>query len=211
VRKLMLDSGCSSLLLPITSDADRNQLVTLFGNRALYNWSVGTGGNAGPMSSCVLTIRRVSGRFEVSLCNSTPTPYNVTLRRLRFGVSFVDAQAFIVLHNNNTLAIAGVASLHSFVANVNVLIAGIEGVVVGQRKDHALIGQAILYGKFVFESGDLAMVCETQAQVPPQIEHANYLNLCDVWIAAEFNQAPGDFDFMDDDHGDPLEIDEDDD
>jgi len=209
VRHLILDSGCSSLLLPITSDADRNQLVALFGDGTQYSWTIGMAGNAGPMSTCSLTIRHIGGLFPVSLCH-TATPYNLNLLRLRFSVSSVDAQALIALHNNNTLIIAGVGLLQTYVTNLNAIVAAVPTAVVGGRRDYGLIGQDILYGKYVFESSDLAMVCQTQAQAPPQIQHPNYINVCLAWIAAEFNSATNEFDFIDDDddHGDPLEIDE---
>jgi len=208
VRHLILDSGCNSLLLPITSDQDRAQLVALFGNALNYTWTIGVSGNAGPMSTCSLTIRCIGGQFPISLCNTT-TPYNLNLPRLRFSISHQDAVALINLHNNGTLVLAGLHDLQTYVASIDALAAAIPGTVVGGRRDYALIGQDLLYGKYIFESGDLAMVCQTQVAAPPQNQHGNYINICQAWILAEFNMAVHEFDFIDDDeHGDPEEIDE---
>jgi len=205
VRHLILDSGCTSLLLPITSDADRDQLVALFGDRTQYTWTIGFSGNAGPMTTCSLDIKRPGGSFPVTLCQSTPSPYPLFLQKLRFAVSYVDALALIDLHNRNQLVIVGSNRLVTYVTRLNALVAAIPGATVGERRDYALIGQDVLYGKYVFEFSDLAMVCPSPAQAPDFATHAQHLDVCDDWISGEFDPVTKEFDFIDDEGNHPPE------
>jgi hypothetical protein len=208
VRHLILDSGCSSLLLPITSDADLVSLTNLFRDGTSYEWEIGVG-TTGPMSTCTLTIKSLRQEsFVVTLCRTT-TPYVVHLPRLRFVVGHQDALTLLQLHNDHTLNLVGVAYLQTFVMQVSTIAAAMPGIVIGDRRDYALIGQDLLYGRYVFESGDLAMVCVDQASAPPQAAHPTYINICLAWINAEFDTTTREFDFIDNkERGDIPELDE---
>lgn len=204
VKHLVLDSGCSSMLLPITSDADRDQLVNLFADRTVYQWTVNLSG----MSTCTLTITHYTpGNFPVRLC-STTTPYDTTVIRLRFNVSYVDAIHLENLHVTGVLTIVGISHLREYIQKIQALRHALR-TTVGERRDIALIGQDILHGKYVFEYNFLAMVCSSPTAIPPS-DYMAHVNVCESWIATEFDNATQEFNFIDDAdcHGDTYEFDD---
>lgn len=206
VRHLMLDTGCSSILLPISSDEDMDQLLSLFGDMSMYTWTIGVAGNAGPVSSCTLAIKRIDDAdFDVRLCHTT-SEYRTTLPMLRFSVSYIDGKHLIALNDAGALNLICIANLKGYINVIDQILQVMPNLAIGARRDYALIGQSLLKGKYMFQCGMLAMVCQSQAQVPPQIQHPNYINVCHNWIQTEFNNM-AEFDFIDDD-GNIQELDD---
>ena len=205
VRHLILDTGCTTVLLPIPTNDHLQQLLALFNNDQ-HTWKVAASRNAGPVSSCTLVITRVDNTwFTATMCQTT-TPYTVQLPNLRFSVSYDDAMALRTASNTGILPLVGIPTLQEYIATLDGIRAALPALQVGTRRDYALIGQDMLQGRYMFQSGDLAMICTSQATAPPQTQRTALLNICIDWIGTEF--AAQEFDFIDDDdHGDVPELD----
>jgi len=206
VERIILDTGCSSVLLPIPTAADLITLMTTFPT-ATHTWRVRTANNAGPLKSRTLEITRNNGHlFPVVLCGNTPSPYNTSLAKIRFSLCKQDAQDLLA----STLAIAGRPRLTAFVDEITLLETHIPGgVTIAPRRNYALFGQDLLRNVFLLQDPLLAFVHPGLPSLPttPAAITAHY-NAGDSWVPLDFNMATQEFDFVDDIEHEETEYDD---
>lgn len=132
VKKVLVDSGCSTILLPIVENELKSLLDKFPAN--LYIWRVGgsTGVGGGSKVLLVESVDRV--KFEVKLCQDIiGHPHSVRVQTLRFSLCSEDTRT--ILGNPDMIARFGtkVKSTLEEYANSN-----------AARRSHALLGQSVL-------------------------------------------------------------------
>ena len=130
VSRVLCDSGCSSLLLPITSPESFNSIFDLYG--ADCNFSIKGSKNVGGKSAClVVEYKSSQRRFEVNLCYDIMGLSVIYTKRIRFSLCHEDIEAIRKSDDLSRYDPASVACLTT--------ATGPE-----QRRTHALLGQDIL-------------------------------------------------------------------
>ena len=185
VKHVVLDTGCTTLLLPITCDADIEYLARCFGNMNMYKWQIEAVPDVSPLPTCTLTITHVDGNmFPVVLCSNTSISSAMQVPRLRFLVTRKDGT--ILLQQPITLTDAEI--LCEYLDSVRGIDDAMPNLPIPRRKGYAVVGQDLLQDKYMFQCGNLAMICNDQLSAPPVTEHAGLLKQCEDQIRAEFSK-----------------------
>jgi hypothetical protein len=144
VKYVMLDSGCSSLLLPF-EPGQINNIAGWFPH-ANYEYYIRAGGGVAALQAPVLCIKRRHGvpPFNISLSQSF-MPYNFTYGKpLRFTLCYEDALALVALSNPVNFPITDIGYVTSFINAVDVVRTALPATVIGERRRHALLGRAVI-------------------------------------------------------------------
>lgn len=151
VEKVMCDTGCNSILLPLTSSDVLQQLNRDYAATE-FHWKISKGKGAGGHFSPVLLIEQNPSEdsFEVSLMSDKSflpkSPF--TIKRLRFQLCFDDYQ--FITSNLRSNFIEG-----SF--------DGLNESSFGKRKNYALLGQDILQKYSCIRHGKIAMYVDVKS------------------------------------------------
>eukprot|EP01126_Amoeba_proteus_P056318 TRINITY_DN7064_c0_g1_i3.p1 TRINITY_DN7064_c0_g1~~TRINITY_DN7064_c0_g1_i3.p1 ORF type:complete len:187 (+),score=29.39 TRINITY_DN7064_c0_g1_i3:448-1008(+) len=141
----MIDTGCSSLLLPLKSE-QLSSLALSFPHPT-FLWSIGGSIGVGSLNAVTLIVKRPGHTFDCSLNSSSilPIPF------LRFHLCLEDVkwleQNCTWLDNNSCEKLQVWKDTTEKVKNI--------GVKCGERRTQALLGQIILSKYACYESEDL--------------------------------------------------------
>jgi hypothetical protein len=131
VRKVMCDSGCSSLLLPLENPDTMKDLFSKFEEG--YKFSVSESANVGGHSVCLI-IESLSptDNFKVNLCEDLMGQSNILIKRLRFSLCCddIDTITETYIERFGQLDRQRISS----------------GTGPKKRRTHALLGQDIMFG-----------------------------------------------------------------
>jgi len=137
----MLDSGCSTILLPICSSQQITEMSTLFPLQR-FNWQIGGSKGVGALHSPTLMIKplpqETKQTITVSLGQDVFTN-TFELPFLRFHVCYDDAKQL-----NSIDRVIGKDILQKFISTVENLQKVCPSISIAERRTHALVGQAIL-------------------------------------------------------------------
>ena len=131
VGKVMCDSGCSSLLLPIENPDIIKEIFSKFGED--YEFSVSESANVGGNSLC-LVIESLSptDNFKVNLCEDLMGQSDISIKRLRFSLCSDDIDT---IKENYIERFRQLDRQRIF-----------SGTGPLKRRTHALLGQDIMFG-----------------------------------------------------------------
>jgi hypothetical protein len=132
VKKVLVDSGCSTILLPVAKN-ELEGLFDMFPNDR-YTWRVGgsTGVGGGTKVLLVESVDRV--KFEVKLCQDIiGHPHSVCVQTLRFSLCSEDAGT--ILRNPDMVTRFGTKAKSTLEEYANSS---------APRRSHALLGQSVL-------------------------------------------------------------------
>lgn len=131
VRKVLCDSGCSSLLLLIENPDIMKEIFSKFDEG--YKFSVSESANVGGHSAClVLESRSPTDNFKVNLCEDIMGASDILIKRLRFSLCSDDIDTIkeTYIQRFGQLDRQRISS----------------GTGPKKRRTHALLGQDIMFG-----------------------------------------------------------------
>jgi len=195
VERIILDSGCSSLLLPLPTANDLNTLMLLFPTTQ-HCWQIRTASNPGPIKTRTLEITLLDGgNFPVSLCENVSL-YQTTTAALRFVLCLQDAQDLLA----SPLNILGRPLLTSFVNEIALLQQHLpNNAQIAPRRNYALFGQSMLRNMYQIQSSVLAFVHPSLDRLlVTQAAITAHYNAAISWVPLDFDVNNGEFDFIDD-------------
>ncbi len=154
VSAIMLDSGCNSILLPLTPDNGIDQLAKLFPpNDSPYKWTISTSKGVSSKSQTLIIAHRVSPTIPIQLCvdlfppGRQPPPCQVPF--LRFHLCDADLKSLLEKVDllNNT-------------EEARILDFKTKNPVKVERRTHALLGQGLLTNFSYIQHGKIAVIVD---------------------------------------------------
>ena len=184
VSRVLCDSGCSSLLLPITSPESLKAIFDLFGVDCKF--SIKGSRNVGGKSAClVVEYMKSQRRFEVNLCYDIMGITVIYTKRIRFSLCREDIETI----QNSDLSRYDPASVACLAS-----LTGPEQ----RRRTHALLGQDILSEFTLLKHGHVELYVDPSEYTLP----ASFQELTNQTISLEMQlrkDLPESFDDWEDD------------
>jgi hypothetical protein len=179
-ERVMIDSGCNTILLPFPDEGQRSEILRQFHN-ASHRWEIawpgGTGGIHCPVLKIFPSVADDIGVMKFGEYHESPMPF------LRFHLG-TDATTWLV-NNPHRLDRFNIAKLHSFLRDM--------GDNVAQGRTTAIIGQMLLRRLCVVQVGIVMFMMEAaDASINPLRLHnecieatnalvENYINFDDLF------------------------------
>jgi len=198
----MVDTGCNTTLLPISSSHALTDLMRHFPNTH-YIWRISGSDGVGALNSPVLLISPLQGTVNVELAKDLK-PYNIQLHFLRFHVCYDDAKSLL---DTKEVAIIKKDILSAFIKTIDAITKAVPNAKVGIRRKHALLGQQVLGqpSLVTVQHGDIFLVTDTINPLDLSIKSlsntvAHLSALCETITKTKF--APKEFDDLEDEDHD---------
>ena len=195
----MLDTGCSSYLLPMTKE----DLLFVGANysKKLYDWKIGGTKGVGSLSSPTLKITNMVDSFLLTFLNDL-RPFKINLPYLRFHISYDLAK---ILAEDKVYPITkrevNILNLHIKAIDKISLLFKEPNYFQKTIRDYALLGQAIFKEFCIIQRSPILVVLNKKSQMNffEQMELFNQIRkITNVNIKENF--APEEFEFEDQDH-----------
>eukprot|EP01039_Chlorochromonas_danica_P006767 gene6767-7477_t len=152
-RRLLSDSGCSSVLLPIDDIPQLENIFKVFSNEISYI-SRGKGVDGDHLS---LVFYRLKPTFEVKLCSDILTSPTIYVDKIRFSLCTEDMSHILANYPN------------SFVGeDIEVMQRMVEKNSCSKRRSHGLVGQDILSQFCSLKLGNIQLYVDPRTySLPP--------------------------------------------
>lgn len=202
----MMDSGCSSHLLPI--DDEIYELILQKFVNDFYRWEIKQGKGVAAFNSPILTIKPIDGsNIKVKLNFYEKLYFETVIPNLRFHVSMKDAQALLT----NNLVIQKISKpsqeiLRIFVKQIEFMQKKFKDLLFGERRKHVLIGQDIIKHFVAIQFNKIALFLDPQhlnenISILKKIDKV--INIAEDNVIREFSK--NEFDNLEDEDHDSTE------